>query len=94
MIREKRIDFNSKKEEVKSSDIEFTDEESVINRHRIVEFFTINLIWFFLESKFKTFIDTLLEANKNDQDFTNADVRDEVITMMFAVKLFLNNFIA
>ncbi|XP_025410296.1 cytochrome P450 4C1-like [Sipha flava] len=36
------------------------------------------------KNKFKTFIDTLLEASENDPDFTDANVRDEVITMMFA----------
>ncbi|CAI6354070.1 unnamed protein product [Macrosiphum euphorbiae] len=36
------------------------------------------------KNKFKTFIDTLLEASENDPDFTNTDIRDEVITMMFA----------
>lgn len=46
-----------------------------------------NSIRFFLENKFKTFIDTLLEACENDPDFTNDDVRDEVITMMFAVTI-------
>lgn len=35
-------------------------------------------------------MDALLEANENDPDFTDADVRDEVITMMFAVMITRN----
>ncbi|VVC26884.1 Cytochrome P450,Cytochrome P450, E-class, group IV,Cytochrome P450, conserved site [Cinara cedri] len=35
-------------------------------------------------NKFKTFVDTLFEACEKDPDFTDDDVRDEVITMMFA----------
>lgn len=49
------------------------------------------LLFFPIENnKFKTFIDALLEANENDPDFTDADIRDEVITMMFAVMIIRN----
>lgn len=48
--------------------------------------------YYVLENRFKTFIDTLLEASENDPQFTNVDVRDEVLTMMFAVKMTTNCF--
>lgn len=45
-------------------------------------------MYFVLENRFKTFVDTLFEACENDPDFTDDDIRDEVITMMFAVTIF------
>lgn len=56
---------------------------------KIIEIFYL-ILDFFSEIKFKTFIGTLLEASENDPDFTDVDIRDEVITMMFAVIIIVN----
>ncbi|XP_050438039.1 cytochrome P450 4C1-like [Adelges cooleyi] len=64
LIEEKKLDFKSKREAMKSFEGQGENNDGTI--------------------KIRTFLDCLLLANETDHDFTEADVRDEVITMLFA----------
>jgi len=43
----------------------------------------------YIEKSLKVFLDTLLELNEVDMDFSDDEIRDEVLNMMFAVCWFL-----
>jgi len=45
----------------------------------------IYCLYYFLEKRSKVFLDTLFELNEAGANFSNDDIRDEVVTMMIGV---------
>lgn len=47
----------------------------------------INYVYDFSEKRLKVFLDTLLELNEAGANFSDEEIRDEVVTMMIGVSI-------
>lgn len=86
MIQKKREEFAQRKLENKSNDTDVTDHES----ESILILLKYTLMWLiyclnYLEKHSKVFLDTLFELNEVGANFSDDDIRDEVVTMMIGV---------
>lgn len=47
---------------------------------------------FSIEKYLSSFLDLLLQLNEEGAQFSNTDIRDEVITMMIGVRIIIKNY--